>query len=177
LSIVTSPSIFSISRLWLAPKTGWQTQKVGCGMLSLCSEGCAMMTGSWRRRWALWARFLGTSANSTKPTKWFPKGWPCAGNCWGTTAGRLPTHLLILASILERQGKLADAEPLARECLAIYEAKNTDYWRVFEARSLLGATLLAQKKYADAEPLLLSGYEGMKQREDKAPKAIRAELK
>jgi hypothetical protein len=29
--------------------------------------------------------------------------------------------------------------------------------------------LLSQKKYAEAEPLLLNGYEGMKQREDKIP--------
>jgi hypothetical protein len=34
---------------------------------------------------------------------------------------------------------------------------------------LLGGSLLGQKKYADAEPLLLAGYEGMKQREDKIP--------
>jgi len=30
---------------------------------------------------------------------------------------------------------------------------------------MLGGALLGQKKYADAEPLLLKGYEGMKQRE------------
>ena len=30
---------------------------------------------------------------------------------------------------------------------------------------MLGEVLLNQKKYADAEPLLLSGYEGMTKRE------------
>jgi eukaryotic-like serine/threonine-protein kinase len=34
---------------------------------------------------------------------------------------------------------------------------------------MLGGSLLAQKKYAEAEPLLFSGYEGLKQREDKIP--------
>ena len=34
---------------------------------------------------------------------------------------------------------------------------------------LLGVALLGQKKYADAEPLLLKGYEGMKQREKTIP--------
>ena len=34
---------------------------------------------------------------------------------------------------------------------------------------MLGEALLDQKKFADAEPLLLSGYEGMKQREDTIP--------
>jgi len=30
---------------------------------------------------------------------------------------------------------------------------------------MLGGSLLGQKRYAEAEPLLLSGYEGMKQRQ------------
>ena len=34
---------------------------------------------------------------------------------------------------------------------------------------MLGAVLLGQKKYTDAEPLLRQGYEGMKQREVKIP--------
>jgi len=33
----------------------------------------------------------------------------------------------------------------------------------------LGESLLCQKKYADAEPVLLSGYNGMEQRKDKIP--------
>ena len=36
-------------------------------------------------------------------------------------------------------------------------------------KSLLGGALLGQKKYAEAEPLLLKGYEGMKQREKTIP--------
>ena len=39
---------------------------------------------------------------------------------------------------------------------------------------MLGAALMGQKKYADAEPLLLRGYEGMKQREDKIPAQVRS---
>jgi eukaryotic-like serine/threonine-protein kinase len=35
-------------------------------------------------------------------------------------------------------------------------------WRIAEAQSLLGAALIAQKRYADAEPLLLAAYEGLK---------------
>jgi hypothetical protein len=40
----------------------------------------------------------------------------------------------------------------------------------------LGASLLGQKKFAEAEPLLLGGYEGMKRCEDKIPKALRSQL-
>ena len=35
------------------------------------------------------------------------------------------------------------------------------------ARSLLGESLIGQKKYADAEPLVLSGYEGLRAREER----------
>jgi hypothetical protein len=66
-------------------------------------------------------------------------------------------------------GKPFEAEPLLRACLAIQTKKAPDEWRTFETRSLLGASLLGQKKYAEAEPLLLQGYEGMKAREAKIP--------
>jgi eukaryotic-like serine/threonine-protein kinase len=42
---------------------------------------------------------------------------------------------------------------------------------------MLGGAQLGQKKYADAEPLLAAGYEGMKQREAKIPPAAKAQLK
>jgi hypothetical protein len=42
---------------------------------------------------------------------------------------------------------------------------------------MLGGALLGQKKYAEAEPLLLKGYEGMKAREAKIPKSGGAELR
>ena len=42
--------------------------------------------------------------------------------------------------------------------------------------SLLGGSLLGQKKYADAEPLLLQGYQGMKQRDAQIPKVGKLRL-
>jgi tetratricopeptide (TPR) repeat protein len=63
----------------------------------------------------------------------------------------------------------AEAEKIVRECLAIREKKLPDDWRTFNARSMLGGALLGQKKCAEAEPLLLSGYEGLKQRQDTIP--------
>jgi hypothetical protein len=64
----------------------------------------------------------------------------------------------------------ADAEPLLRECLAIREKKQPNAWNTFNTMSTLGGALLSQKKYADAEPLLLKGYQGMKKREKTIPK-------
>jgi tetratricopeptide (TPR) repeat protein len=62
-----------------------------------------------------------------------------------------------------------DAEALLRECLAIREKTQPDDWTTFNTMSMLGGALLGQKKYADAEPLLLKGYEGMKKREKTIP--------
>ena len=45
---------------------------------------------------------------------------------------------------------------------------------MFATRSLLGASLLGQKKFAEAEPLLLEGYEGLKAREPQDPFAAHA---
>jgi eukaryotic-like serine/threonine-protein kinase len=75
----------------------------------------------------------------------------------------------LLALNLLQQKKYADSEPIARECLAIRVKKEPDAWTTYNARSLLGGAFLGQTKYADAEPLLLAGYEGMKQREAKIP--------
>ena len=70
---------------------------------------------------------------------------------------------------LIQQHKWAQAEPVLRECLALREKSESDDWNTFNTRSLLGGSLLGQKKYDEAEPLILSGYEGMKAREAKIP--------
>ncbi len=74
-----------------------------------------------------------------------------------------------LGRCLLRAGKSADAEPVLRQCLATRGKMEPDNWTTFDTKSLLGAALLGQKKYADAEPLLLAGYEGMKQHEKTIP--------
>jgi tetratricopeptide (TPR) repeat protein len=93
----------------------------------------------------------------------------------GSTAklGRDHARTLIavndLAGAHLKAGKPAAAEPLLREALKIRENKTPDHWRTFETRVLLGASLLGQKEYTQAEPLLLEGYEGLKAREAKIP--------
>jgi tetratricopeptide (TPR) repeat protein len=87
------------------------------------------------------------------------------------------SSLAELARNLLVEGKFAEAEGLARECLAIRELQIPGDWRTFNTRSMLGGALLGQKNYAAAEPLLLSGYEGMKQRESRIPPAGKPRLK
>src|SRR5262249_57663542 len=62
-------------------------------------------------------------------------------------------------------GAAAEPEPLLHDSLAVLEKRMPKDWHTFSALSALGAALLGQKKYADAEPLLLKGYEGLKARE------------
>jgi hypothetical protein len=81
--------------------------------------------------------------------------------------------LAALGLNLLQQRKWSDAETVLRDCLAIREKKEPDAWNTFDTQSLLGGALLNQKKYTDAEPLLLKGYEGIKQRADKIPARVR----
>src|SRR5262249_9081657 len=81
-------------------------------------------------------------------------------------AYRDPDELAGVIDELLNLGKYADAEPLARERLALWQAKLPEGWKTFGAMSSLGAVLCEQKKYAEAEPLLISGYSGLKQRRD-----------
>ena len=76
---------------------------------------------------------------------------------------------------LETQ-RWADAEKASRECLRLYAEKKSEDWTHFSAKSQLGAALAGQKKYAEAEPLLIAGYEGMKARERKIPATSKKEL-
>jgi hypothetical protein len=89
----------------------------------------------------------------------------------GNDSPYVANSLQELAKTLLAEQKFAEAEPVSRECLDIRGKKLPDEWQTFNARSLVGASLLGQKQYAEAEPLLLSGYGGMKQREDKIPAA------
>jgi eukaryotic-like serine/threonine-protein kinase len=64
------------------------------------------------------------------------------------------------------QGRPAEAEPLAHEALEFNQKDGSEDWDRFRAESLLGASLAGQKKYAEAEPLLLEGYKGMEAQKD-----------
>lgn len=87
-----------------------------------------------------------------------------------------PRTAVVLAQLgnnLLKQNKHPDAEPLLRRCLIVREAKQPDEWTTFNTRSELGEALLGQKKFGEAASLLVGGYEGMKQRQDKIPPAFR----
>jgi serine/threonine protein kinase len=81
----------------------------------------------------------------------------------------------LLGRVLLANHQPREAEQLLRESLSIQTKARPDASSTFVNQSLLGAALLAQKKYAEAEPLLVSGYIGMKQRQSQM--AFRAKVR
>jgi serine/threonine protein kinase/tetratricopeptide (TPR) repeat protein len=63
----------------------------------------------------------------------------------------------------------ADAEVLLRETLARGDKHFPDSWRTHHTKLLLGIALLGQEKFAEAEPLLVAGYAGTREREAQIP--------
>jgi tetratricopeptide (TPR) repeat protein len=78
-------------------------------------------------------------------------------------------YLALTTWVLLQENKFDEAEAPARQCLAIRMKLRPDDWSVFHARHMLGAAQAGQKRYAEAEPLLLEGYLGMNERRASMP--------
>ena len=63
----------------------------------------------------------------------------------------------------------AEAESTLRGCLELRKQTRPDDWWCFHTMSQLGVALTGQTRYAEAEPRLIQGYEGLKSREAKIP--------
>jgi len=90
-----------------------------------------------------------------------------------------PTFSNLLAEVslgLLQHRQYPAAETYLRECLTIREKKLPDDWVLFNTKSMLGGALAGQKKFQEAEPLLLEGYSGMKDRPAKIPPAAKTRL-
>ena len=74
-----------------------------------------------------------------------------------------------LGAAYNAAGLFAKSERMLRQCLTIREKNAPGGWWTLHTRSQLGRCLLGQTKFAEAEPLIVSGYEGMKAREAKIP--------
>jgi len=77
----------------------------------------------------------------------------------------LDVAISALANTLRRQQKFFEAEPWFRECLTMREKNCPNAWYTYFTRLRLASTLMGKRNYEEAEPLLISGYEGMRQRE------------
>jgi tetratricopeptide (TPR) repeat protein len=101
---------------------------------------------------------------------------PAAAKVFGTGHPNTIRCTNRLCRLYEQAGRWADVESLYHESLAAFEAKQPEHWGTFQARSLRGACLAGLQKYAEAEPLIVSGYEGMRSREAKIPQRDRPRL-
>ena len=81
-----------------------------------------------------------------------------------------------LALAYQSQGKFTQSEALMRQADAFDGKKRPDDWQRYDDESLLGASLAGQKKYREAEPLLLEGYRGMVERRDKMAVPDRSDI-
>jgi tetratricopeptide (TPR) repeat protein len=74
-----------------------------------------------------------------------------------------------------QQHEYAEAAALLND-VTIRDGSSTDTFFRFQGESALGAALAAERKYADAEKLLIEGYEGMFERLDTVPAPSRTVL-
>ncbi len=70
--------------------------------------------------------------------------------------------LTVFARLRLLQKRYMEADSMLREAMVGPERQNLQIWDAADRQSLLGAALLGQGKYAEAEPLLLEGYGGLK---------------
>jgi tetratricopeptide (TPR) repeat protein len=61
------------------------------------------------------------------------------------------------------------SERVLQRCLALRQQQQPEQWGQYNTMSMLGATLMGQQRYVEAEPLLLAGYEGMVRHQSELP--------
>ncbi len=74
-----------------------------------------------------------------------------------------------VGSIYERAGKYDQAESVLRSALNGYQKTLPESWERYNCESLLGASLIGQRRYEEAEPLVTSGYTAMSKRKATMP--------
>jgi tetratricopeptide (TPR) repeat protein len=68
-----------------------------------------------------------------------------------------------LGQNLLAQLRRSEAEPLLRQCLRAREKAEPNDWSRYAAMRLLGESLAGQGRFGEAEPVVVAGYEGMKE--------------
>jgi tetratricopeptide (TPR) repeat protein len=75
----------------------------------------------------------------------------------------------LLGDLYRNEGSYTQAEALLRESVRGFIKVRPDFWARFDAESNLGSSLASQRRFAEAEPLLISGYEGLARLEATIP--------
>jgi eukaryotic-like serine/threonine-protein kinase len=129
----------------------------GVQTLAFSADGQTLAAGSPDARVKVWR------ASGLPDAQPSPAASPVVGGGGPVANATYLADLLVHdASAKLTETNIEAAADSARKAISTLEAAMPDDWRVFNVRSVLGACFLAQKNYAQAEPLLMSGYEGMK---------------
>ena len=115
------------------------------------------------------ANLLSQTGRGAEAEPMFRAGLEQVRKQFGPNDPRATGIMASFGGCLLKLSKWVEAEEVLTECLLIRKKIQPDEWTTFNTRSMLGESLLGQKKYEDAEPLILSGFEGMKAREAKIP--------
>ena len=76
---------------------------------------------------------------------------------------RVLVMLLNRARVQIARGQVAGTEATLRHVLDVRERLlSPDDWRIAQSKSVLGASLMLQGRYADAEPLMVAAAAGLK---------------
>ena len=82
---------------------------------------------------------------------------------WGEDHPRVAVMMLNLARVQIARGRGGPAEPVLRHVLTLRQRTLPEGdWRIAQAMSLLGASLMAQQRYAEAELLMVAAAKGLK---------------
>jgi tetratricopeptide (TPR) repeat protein len=84
--------------------------------------------------------------------------------------------LCLMGNVLTGLDRATEAEPLLREGLALQEKHGAGHWVTANTRIVLGVSLTKQQKFADAELLLLQGYQGLTQAKGTPPERLQQAL-
>ena len=87
----------------------------------------------------------------------------------GTDHSVVHSNIDDLAELMIAQKRFVDGEELLRKTLDVLDAKHSDKWEAYRSKSLLGAALLGQQEFDEAEFCLLEAIEGLEQRRTKIP--------
>jgi eukaryotic-like serine/threonine-protein kinase len=94
----------------------------------------------------------------------------------GTDHPVTATTLASMGKLRLRQQRYSDAAALLQEALAVQEKKAPNGWVRYNTESLLGSALVAQGKYDEAEPLLVSALQGLFEQKANIPHGSRTAL-
>jgi serine/threonine protein kinase/tetratricopeptide (TPR) repeat protein len=119
------------------------------------------------------ADVLEAAGRSSEAEQWLRKWLDFVKRSAGPQSPEFAVETARLGWNLLQQKNWSAAEATLRESFALGQKTLPDHWTTFDTQSALGAALVGQKKHADAEPLLLKGYEGMNQREKLIPPQVK----